>query len=154
MFLITQSVDKKSCPFELLSSTTMMIIVYAHFNFKVQLNETLVANNNLGAVPQPLEGGLFFCIIDIPSSNYIILVYQLLLITSITNLKVSSLIHLHVYLYYIGSASRNEENGKKHVDLTEILGIAGVPTFLFIHADGKHYFLTKQQMHCQNPDQV
>nr|XP_034305803.1 uncharacterized protein LOC105321045 isoform X1 [Crassostrea gigas] len=35
-----------------------------------------------------------------------------------------------------GSASRNEENGKKHVDLTEILGIAGVPTFLFIHADG------------------
>lgn len=56
MILITQSVDKKSCPFELLSSTTMMIIVYAHFNFKVQLNETLVANNNLGAVPQPLEG--------------------------------------------------------------------------------------------------
>lgn len=59
-----------------------------------------------------------------------------------------------MYLYYIGSASRNEENGKKHVDLTEILGIAGVPTFLFIHADGKHYFLTKQQMHCQSPDQV
>lgn len=46
-----------------------------------------------------------------------------------------------MYLYYIGSASRNEENGKKHVDLTEILGIAGVPTFLFIHADGEHYFL-------------
>lgn len=45
-----------------------------------------------------------------------------------------------MYLYYIGSASRNEENGKKHVDLTEILGIAGVPTFLFIHADGKHFF--------------
>ena len=36
-----------------------------------------------------------------------------------------------------GSASRIEENGTKHVDLTEILGIAGVPTFLFIHADGK-----------------
>ncbi|XP_048739977.2 uncharacterized protein LOC125654190 isoform X5 [Ostrea edulis] len=36
-----------------------------------------------------------------------------------------------------GSSSRNEmENGKKHVDLTEILGIAGVPTFLFIHAEG------------------
>ena len=42
------------------------------------------------------------------------------------------------YAYFAtGSASRIEENGTKHVDLTEILGIAGVPTFLFIHADGK-----------------
>ncbi|KAK3102288.1 hypothetical protein FSP39_010226 [Pinctada imbricata] len=38
----------------------------------------------------------------------------------------------------IGSHKREEadpENGK-YMDLTEILGIAGVPTFLFIHSDG------------------
>lgn len=38
------------------------------------------------------------------------------------------------------------ENGKKHVDLTEILGIAGVPTFLFIHAEGKEIY---SYVHCQ-----
>ena len=47
------------------------------------------------------------------------------------------LLKINVAYFATGSASRIEENGTKHVDLTEILGIAGVPTFLFIHADGK-----------------
>lgn len=41
--------------------------------------------------------------------------------------------------------SRKPDNNDNHkfVDLTEILGIAGVPTLLFIHPDGKsHLFVS------------
>lgn len=48
-----------------------------------------------------------------------------------------------MYFYYIGLVLRNEENGKKYVDLTEILGIVGVLIFFFIYVDGKYYFLIK-----------
>lgn len=45
------------------------------------------------------------------------------------------------YLFVSGIKRDADIETESNVDLTELLGIAGVPTFLFIHQEGEHVLL-------------
>jgi hypothetical protein len=49
-----------------------------------------------------------------------------------------------IYIFFIiaGSMRKPEDSNAPFVDLTEILGIAGVPTILVIHPDGNYISCT------------